>query len=64
MPMTEPTLSFGSQNEGASRYLTALREHWLLILTLVVISVGSAAIVSLRLQRSTKPKRRPRQPRQ
>jgi capsular polysaccharide biosynthesis protein len=45
--MTEPTLSFGSQNEGASRYLTALREHWLLILTLVVISVGSAAIVSL-----------------
>ena len=44
--MTEPTLSFGSQNEGASRYLTALREHWLLILTLVVISVGSAAIVS------------------
>ena len=44
--MTEPTLSFGSQREGASRYLTALREHWLLILTIVVVSVAGAAIVS------------------
>ena len=43
--MTEPTLSFGSQSEGASRYLTALREHWLLILTLVAIA--SAARQSL-----------------
>jgi len=45
--MTEPTLSFGSQREGASRYLTALREHWLLILTIVVVSVGGAAISSM-----------------
>ena len=45
--MTEPTLSsFGTQREGASRYLGALREHWLLILTLVVIAVGSAAAYS------------------
>ena len=44
--MTEPTLSFGNQREGASRYLAALREHWLLILTLVVVAVGSAAAYS------------------
>jgi tyrosine-protein kinase len=44
--MTEPTLSFAPQREGASRYLTALREHWLLILTLVVVAVGSAAAYS------------------
>src|SRR3954451_11511438 len=44
--MTEPTLSFGTQREGASRYLAALREHWLLILTLVVVAVGSAAAYS------------------
>jgi succinoglycan biosynthesis transport protein ExoP len=50
--MTEPTLSFGNQREGASRYLTALREHWLLILTLVAVAVGSAAAYSL-----TAPKR-------
>ena len=50
--MTEQTFSFGSQREGPSRYLAALREHWLLILTLVVVSVGSAAIYSL-----TAPKR-------
>ena len=44
--MTEPTVSFGNQREGASRYLAALREHWLLILTLVVVAVGSAAVYS------------------
>src|SRR3954466_14278855 len=44
--MTEPTLSFGTQREGASRYLAALREHWLLILTLVVGAVGVAAVYS------------------
>jgi tyrosine-protein kinase len=44
--MTEPTLSFGNQREGASRYLAALREHWVLILTLVVVAVGSAAVYS------------------
>jgi len=44
--MTEPTLSFGTQREGASRYLAALREHWLLILTLVVVAVGVAAVYS------------------
>ena len=44
--MTEPTLSFGNQREGASRYLAAVREHWLLILTLVVVAVGSAAVYS------------------
>jgi uncharacterized protein involved in exopolysaccharide biosynthesis len=44
--MTEPTLSFGNQREGASRYLGALREHWVLILALVVIAVGSAAVYS------------------
>ena len=44
--MTEPTLSFGNQREGASRYLAALREHWLLILTLVIVAVGSAAVYS------------------
>lgn len=44
--MTEPTLSFGNQREGASRYLAALREHWLLILTLVVVAVGFAAVYS------------------
>ena len=44
--MTEPTISFANQREGASRYLAALREHWLLILTLVVVAVGSAAAYS------------------
>src|SRR4029077_9864705 len=44
--MTEPTLSFGNQREGASRYLGALREHWVLIVALVVIAVGSAAVYS------------------
>ena len=44
--MTESTLSFGSQREGASRYLTALREHWLLIAVLVAVAVGSAALYS------------------
>src|SRR6476659_5777571 len=44
--MTEPTLSFGNQREGASRYLGALREHWVLIVALVVIAVGSAAAYS------------------
>ena len=44
--MTEPTISFANQREGASRYLAALREHWLLILTLVVVAVGSAAVYS------------------
>jgi capsular exopolysaccharide synthesis family protein len=45
--MTEPTLSsFGTQREGASRYVGALREHWLLIVTLVVIAVGFAAAYS------------------
>jgi receptor protein-tyrosine kinase len=42
--MTEPT--FTTQREGASRYLAALREHWLLILLLVLIAVGSAALYS------------------
>ena len=41
--MSEQTFSFGSQREGPSRYLAALREHWLLILTLVVVSVGLPA---------------------
>jgi succinoglycan biosynthesis transport protein ExoP len=50
--MTEQTFSFGNQREGPSRYLAALREHWVLILTLVVVSVGSAAVYSL-----TAPKR-------
>ena len=44
--MTESTLSFGNQREGASRYLTALREHWLLIAVLVAVAVGSAALYS------------------
>ncbi|HSS80338.1 MAG TPA: polysaccharide biosynthesis tyrosine autokinase [Gaiellaceae bacterium] len=44
--MTEPTPSFGNQREGASRYLGALREHWVLIVALVVIAVGSAAVYS------------------
>src|SRR5436305_590338 len=50
--MTEQTFSFGNQREGPSRYLAALREHWVLITTLVVISVGFAAAYSL-----TAPKR-------
>lgn len=44
--MTDSTLSFGNQREGASRYLTALREHWLLIVVLVAVAVGSAAVYS------------------
>jgi capsular exopolysaccharide synthesis family protein len=52
--MTEPTLSFANQREGASRYLAALREHWLLILTLVVVAVGSAAAYSYTAQKKYK----------
>jgi receptor protein-tyrosine kinase/non-specific protein-tyrosine kinase len=44
--MTELS-SFDTQREGASRYVAAIREHWLLILVLVAVSVASAAAYSL-----------------
>jgi capsular exopolysaccharide synthesis family protein len=52
--MTEPTHSFGTQREGASRYLAALREHWLLILALVLVSVGTAAAYSYTAEKKYK----------
>jgi succinoglycan biosynthesis transport protein ExoP len=43
--VTEPLHSFDSRR-GAIRYLQAFRQHWLLILTLVVVSVGLASTYS------------------
>ena len=39
-------MSFGGERSGVAGYLQALREHWLLVVVLVVLSVGTAAIYS------------------
>jgi len=44
--MTEAASSFDTQRDGASRYLAAVREHWLLIVVLVAVAVASAAAYS------------------
>lgn len=38
--------AFGEEQQGVSRYLGALREHWLLVLAIVVVAVGAAAAYS------------------
>ena len=44
--MTDAAPSFDTQRDGASRYLAAIREHWLLIVILVAVAVASAAAYS------------------
>jgi capsular exopolysaccharide synthesis family protein len=39
--------SFGEERQGAGRYLHALREHWFLIVSIVVVAVGTAVAYSL-----------------
>lgn len=41
-----PPLPFGSERAGVAGYVQALREHWLLVVTLVVLAVGTAAAYS------------------
>ena len=48
-PVSE--LSFGDEREGAARYLQALREHWLLVLTVVAAAVGVAILYSATAQK-------------
>ena len=53
--MLQPTISsyprstsaFADEREGRARYLEALREHWLLIVSLVAIAVAASAAFSL-----------------
>lgn len=45
-PTSEPSLSFGGERTGFAGYTQALREHWLLVAALVVVSVSVAAIYS------------------
>ncbi len=45
------TPAFGEQRGGLANYAQALREHWLLIVTLVVLSVGAAALYSFTAQK-------------
>jgi capsular exopolysaccharide synthesis family protein len=44
--MPERAAPFGDERTGAATYLQSLREHWLLILTLVVGAVAAAALYS------------------
>ena len=39
--------AFIEEREGGARYLQALREHWLVILTVIVATVSTAALYSL-----------------
>jgi tyrosine-protein kinase len=41
------SFDFGDERQGAARYLHALREHWLLILGIVVVAVAAAVAYSL-----------------
>jgi capsular exopolysaccharide synthesis family protein len=43
---SESSLPFGGERSGVASYSQALREHWLLIAALVVLSVGIAALYS------------------
>ncbi len=42
----DPPLPFGGERGGVAGYVQALREHWLLVATLVVLAVGTAAAYS------------------
>jgi capsular exopolysaccharide synthesis family protein len=42
--MPDRTTAFGDERTGAASYLASLREHWLLILALVVGAVAAAAL--------------------
>lgn len=42
----ERSLPFGGERGGVTGYTQALREHWLLVVALVVLSVGTAAVYS------------------
>jgi capsular exopolysaccharide synthesis family protein len=45
------SLSFGGERTGLAGYTQALREHWLLVATLVVLSVTIAALYSFTAQK-------------
>jgi capsular exopolysaccharide synthesis family protein len=38
--------AFAEERQGGARYLEALREHWLLVVSLIVVAVGAAAAYS------------------
>jgi non-specific protein-tyrosine kinase len=44
--MNDPLLDFSGRPQGSSRYLHALRQHWLLVVAVVAVAVGAAAAYS------------------